>query len=354
MSWGRGLRSMMFAAATLLPLVSSTARADPQGRVVLLDRPAASELDTEVVARIRGELTAAGFEVVVLPVGPELEARVAVETAADELKPVLVVVLAQSIDAASGEHVLEVWLSDRVLRRTLVQRLHIDPAQASGGASRLAVQVVELLRARHAELFIRSAEEPAPTPPSIEVPEVVQAAPAARATLALGGGFLNDFQELGGVWLPLLRVGALLPHVGGRLLQLEARGTLATFAQETRLLAAPGAVRLQQQFAMAEAVVHLGANLRVQPVLSVGMGVYRVDVSGEAPTGYDSSSRRTWSMLTAAGGGVWVRPVPWLACAAEAQLLTAWSKSVVRVLGEEVARAGEPMLLLSGALVYLF
>ncbi|HYO94252.1 MAG TPA: hypothetical protein VER33_07055 [Polyangiaceae bacterium] len=354
MSGGRGLRSRVFAAATLRQLVGSPARADTQRRVVLLDRPAASDLDTEVVARIRGELTAAGFEVMVLPVSPELEARVAVETAADELKPVLVVVLAQSIDVESGEHVLEVWLSDRVLRRTLVQRLHIDPAQASGGASRLAVQVVELLRARHAELFIRSQEAPAAAPPAVQKAEVVEAAPATRATLALGGGFLNDFQELGGVWVPLLRVGALLPHVGGRLLQLEARASLSTFAQETHLLAAPGAVRVQQQFGMAEAVVHLGVNLRVQPVLSVGMGVYNVDLSGDAPVGYRSSSRRTWSMLTAAGGGVWVRPVPWLACAAEAQLLTAWSKTVVRVLGDEVARAGEPMLLLSGALVYLF
>ncbi|HEX6767587.1 MAG TPA: hypothetical protein VF103_18940, partial [Polyangiaceae bacterium] len=62
-------------------------------RVVLLEQPNTDEASTEVLVRVRGELTAAGFEVVLLPSTVEGDPAVVSETSAPELHPAAVILV---------------------------------------------------------------------------------------------------------------------------------------------------------------------------------------------------------------------------------------------------------------------
>jgi hypothetical protein len=94
--------------------------------------------------------------------------------------------------------------------------------------------------------------------------------------------------------------------------------------------------------------------LPVQPQLSLGNGFYTIEVTGNAVAPYTENQKRTWSGLTKVGAGLWLEPFPGGACTLEAELMAAWSKTVVRMNEEEVAEAGAPMGLLSLSLGAVF
>jgi hypothetical protein len=92
----------------------------------------------------------------------------------------------------------------------------------------------------------------------------------------------------------------------------------------------------------------------VQPFVSLGGGMLALDVAGEAPEPYRNDSARTLSGLVTASGGVWLKPTSSVGLVLEAQLMSAWSKTVVRIAGEDAAEVAAPLLLLSGGLMAEF
>ena len=96
----------------------------------------------------------AGFDVIVLPVTEE-DPSLAVESTGRELHPASVLLverLAKSSDDADGA--TELWLADRMLRKTVVLRLKPEARDTVGTetassreAARVAVQAVELVKA---------------------------------------------------------------------------------------------------------------------------------------------------------------------------------------------------------------
>ncbi len=213
----RILRASRFilAVAGLLSLASS-AFADYRHRVVLLEPAVDSDIEAEVLARVRGELEAAGFELYVMPVDAETDPKIAVESSARDLHPAAVLLVEQEVAEGSGTHTAELWVSDRSLQRTFVQRLRVEAGNASRGASWLAVQALELVRARLAELSVSGRTEPAPSrlrerpapPPPAPKPE----RHGRGAQVAVGFGLLHGFRGFETVWTPIARVGASIPE----------------------------------------------------------------------------------------------------------------------------------------------
>src|SRR5258706_14740996 len=142
------------AVALALSVLAISGAARASSAKVVIVRPA-DQVAVEAVARIEGELSAAGFETSVLvrkgdtDPGAEVE-RAARENGADA---------ALSIVDTAESRTAEVWIADRLTGKTVVQHLEVSGGDARASAA-LAVQIVELLRASLLELLFHRKEEP--------------------------------------------------------------------------------------------------------------------------------------------------------------------------------------------------
>jgi len=322
-------------------------------RVVLLEEPASDATAREVSARVRGELHAAGYELVIVPRPADLEPQVAVETAPAGLDSAAVLLVHQPEHGADEPHVVEVWLSDRSLRRTFVQRLPLGEDYLQRGPQWVGVQVAELVRSRLAELSVTSL----PAARRHEAPPAHDVAPEARTTptrasavfIGAGVGILRGFDGLGQVWTPLLAVGTSLPEsvMGSAPLTIDLALQGGAFGGAAELSHLDSRTEIRQAFATFEADARFIPQAFVQPRLSVGSGLYTLASRSHAPAPLTASSQRTWSGLTSVGAGLWLEPLSGIACVVDAKMMAAWSKTVIRMENEVVAEGGAPMGLLA-------
>ena len=349
-------------AVSAFVFVTAGAAAEYHHRVLLLERLSGDDSDREITTRVRAELGAAGFEVVVLPV-TEQDPKLAVESAGHELHPASVL-LVERLNAPDHDAGSELWLADRMLRKTVVLRLKpadgeskLDRSAASSReAARVAVQAVELVKARLAELSVTREHEPPPAhaPPT-------SAAPTARElrgthpNLTVGVGLLEGFQKGQQALTPVLRLGVALPErLTGEVLAIDVRGGFVGLGQTARIEHGPGAATLRHTAVGLDAVVRFLPRRRVQPFVSLGGGVLALDVAGDAPDPYRNSSKRTLSGLVTASGGLWLQPLTGVGLSLEGQLMDAWSKTVVRIAGQDAAEVAAPLLLVSAGLMAEF
>jgi hypothetical protein len=353
-----GTLSLLFA--------SRNVRAEYQQRVLLLERDGGDDADREITTRVRAELTAAGFEVVLLPVA-EQDPKQAVEAAGRELHPASVLLVERLLSSSSPRGAgagSELWLADRMLHKTVVLRLKTaagepragDTASGSRQAARVAVQAVELVKARLAELSLTREREPAPSAPAPPAaPPAVREPRSAHPNLTLGVGVLEGFQKGQHAFTPVLRLGVALPEsVTGEVLAVDVRGGFVGLGRTARIEHGPGAATLRHTAATLDAVVRFLPHGRVQPFVSLGAGMLALDVAGDAPEPYRNSSARTLSGLVDASGGLWLQPLAGVGLVLEGQLMDAWSKTVVRIAGEDAAEVAAPLLFLSGGLMAEF
>lgn len=350
------------AAWLLLLLTAGSASAEYRHRVVLLERQSADESDHEIAMRIRAELGAAGFEVIALAAGDE-GPKQAVEEAGYQVHPASVLLVERLTPSSGGGADAELWLSDRLLQKTVVLRLKGEPAQSgaeqdagSREAARIAVQAVELVKARLAELSLtreRATQTitPPPPPPPPPPPEPGGARPNLTAALGLLEGFQKGQQSL----TPVLRLGVALPERWtGDVLAIDVRGGFIGLGRAARVEHGEGSASLRHTAVELDAVIRFLPKRRLQPFVSLGGGFLALDVNGTAPEPYRNSSQRTLSGLVTAGGGVWLQPVLGIGLVLEGHLLNAWSKTVVRISGTDAAEVAAPLLLLSAGLMVEF
>lgn len=360
MSIAQRVARLLASGAVGLLLSTSRARAEYHRRVLLLEHQNGSDADRELVTRVRAELTAAGFEVSVLS-APTDDPKQAVEGAGHELHPASVLLVERIASAdASRDRVAELWLADRLLHKTVVLRLkppEREPGQpestaSSREAARVAVQAVELVRARLAELSLTREDRPAAPPAAF------RAAPAAtsggaRPNLTLGVGLLEGFQAGQRALTPVLRLGVSLPkRWTGPILALDVRGGFVGLGRAAHIEHGASSATLRHTAVGLDAVMRFLPESRVEPWLSLGGGLLALDIAGTAPEPYRNASERTLSGLVSAGAGLWLQPVSGFGIALEAQLMNAWSKTIVRIAGEDAAEVAAPLMLLScGAMV---
>jgi hypothetical protein len=365
--WGRLARLAARGALAAYVLTSLGALAEYRHRILLLERVSSDEADHEITTRVRAELGAAGFDVVVLPVSEE-DPKLAVENAGHELHPASVLLVERlpsngdaNTKAAAGA---ELWLADRMLRKTVMLRL--KPADNDGradrtGASsreaaRVAVQAVELVKARLAELSVtREHQAAAPPPPARLPPPPAREPRGAHPNLTAGLGLLEGFQKGQQALTPVLRLGVALPeHWTGEILAVDVRAGFVGLGRAARIEHGPGAATLRHTAVTLDGVVRFMPRRRVQPFVSLGGGLLALDVAGDAPEPYRNDSGRTLSGLVNASGGLWLQPVAGFGLAIEGQLMDAWSKTIVRIAGEDAAEVAAPLLLVSAGLMAEF
>jgi hypothetical protein len=366
--WGqlKGLAALATVSASIC--LSSGALAEYRHRVLVLERANGNDSDREITTRVRAELGAAGFDVVVLPV-TEDDPKLAVESAGHELHPASVLLverLAAGEDDKGQSPGSELWLADRMLRKTVVLRLKPAEGDVSGvdraavssrEAARVAVQAVELVKARLAELAVTREHEPvAPPPPS--PPPLLPPAPELRGThpnLTAAVGLLEGFQKGQQALTPVLRLGVALPERWtGEILAIDLRGGFVGLGSAARIEHGLGAATLRHTAVSLDVVVRFLPRRRVQPFVSLGGGMLALDVAGDAPDPFLNSSTRTLSGLVEASGGIWLQPIRGIGLVLEGQLMNAWSKTVVRISNQEAAEVAAPLLLVSAGLMVEF
>ena len=329
-------------------LVSAKASyAGPERRVVLLRPIAHDEVTTMALARIKGELMAAGFEVTLVPQREELAPRNAVETAAPDLKPLAVFAIFHD-EAKGGTHwTAEIWVADRVVDRTSVERMRLDNAEPGRGAAVLAVRAVELLKASLAEFWTTAPERPRlpPTPMPVRSPVERPSPPAHRPAVSEGVaaqaafGMLYSFGEIGPVWTPLLALAY------GSRQGIGARVTIGGLGSSAIVETPEGTGRIEQQFATLEGFIMSRWDGSLQLFASAGVGAYRVQVEGTGVYPYRGKTGEGGSLLTGLGVGLAAEIYPHIALIVEAEGYWAWPSAVVRVANTDAGRRYWPLLL---------
>lgn len=354
-------------------------RAEASKLVLVLSARSADAALTEVTARVRGELSAAGFRVLVREPPEATTPLAAVARAGVDLAPSAVLwVVADSTHSALRPQ-LQIWLSDRLLGKVSMARLSGDPEQPTA-PSVLAVHAVELLRARLSELRVAAgtAEEavtddrweeqrpevaPAPAPVSVAPPPPI-ASPRERSSdrrkpwfgVSAGAGVLLGSGRLEARVMPLLSGVFSLgePRAGQVPLAFDLRLSALGFGASERLARQQGSATVNHGLGELAAALRLSTGFALEPWLGVGVGVYTLGVSGRASEPYRGEDLRFWSALGSASLGVRSRPWAHLSLSAAAELLGTLSRGSVRIDEREVARAGGGMWLFRAELTGVF
>jgi len=319
-------------------------------QVVLLRPPVTDDVTSDALARVRGELTAGGFDVSMLAQDPNLDVRTALETVGRELDPIA----AFAIVRAAGGNTAEIWVCDRMAGKSVIQSVRLDAAGTPGEPSRsvvLAVRAVELLKASLAQYWLASVRKPAPVP---EPPAVVEAPPAPYAIAGIGVeagvGWLDSVGAVSPVWQPVVRASYGGTH--GWAVRITAGG----FGSDAVLRAPEASAQIRQEMAALEIVRGFFPGHRVQLVVSLGGGAYHARVTGMG-TGTQTYTERvssSWSAIAMAGGGVVVPIVDHVALAIDGQVGVTWPDNLIRLLGAEAGRTGSPALLASAGVLATF
>jgi hypothetical protein len=324
--------------------------------VVVLRPPGTDEVTTGALARVRGELTAAGFDVREIPQEPGRDVRDALETAGRDLDPIATFAIVRVPSGGAGGAAADIWVCDRLTGKSMIQSVHLErsPSDPERGAAVLAVQAVELLKASLAQYWIVPAapppREPAPPRPEATAPAPAPELPFASLGLAAeaGVGWLDSMGAVGAVWEPIVRLSYGGP--GG----WAARLSFGGLGSDTELHAAQGSAALDQSVGTLEAVRSFHAGDHVQLFGSAGAGVYRLHVTGVGTGGAVGTVSSSLSALAIAGGGVALPLGAHFALVAEGQALVTAPSPVVRIAGAEVGRTGRPSLLASAGLLGRF
>ncbi len=340
------IRRALPGAVALLWLAARALAAAPapMPRVVLVRPAAAPPSVGEALARLRGELVAAGFQadVIDLPLGADVRAsleHLAPPIARGQSATALVAVV-----ASADPGIAELWVIDRVTGKTVVRRVSAPAAEPTRVAEILAVRAVELLRASFLELAIAPSTEataPAPATPAVErwatAPleerDWTWAIEAGGATAAAPGGPWNAF-------LPVAR----LEHAFGR--RLCVRLAFAGLGTSDRASAPNGSADLTQTVLLAELLWRFRRGRRLEPLISAGAGALRLAVDAHEADPYQSVGGARWGAAGDVGVGLRI-PLRRhrFEIGAEFHALLAQPYPTADYFGQEIARVGRPTLL---------
>ncbi len=170
-----------------------------RGRVVVLVPPSIDDdVMRNALARVSGELAAAPFKTITVPIDPEGDIMAQIESAGnDRAATAAFAIVRDRGDPGSGR--VTVWVSNRVSGITTVERMHVEGGNVDRAAARLAVETVELVRASLAELW---PSPPVSTSQAGDRRDRRGSAHRARFALAVGFGLLADLGGAPGFWAP--------------------------------------------------------------------------------------------------------------------------------------------------------
>ena len=308
--------------------------------VVLLQPLNPSPSTDELLARLKGELSSVGFDVIgAVSTAGEDEAR---SEDREELRRV--------VHSTDAEAVIQVLAGDSAPKIRIftidsrhgheLSRIAFSPDE--GSPNQLAIRASEVLRSRLLEPGLAGRRVPAPvrpSPPAAPPPSVENRRP--RLGLELGAAALIGFDEVGPALAPLVRFDFRLdaPFV------LQA--TAAGFGTRPTITAAAGSARVAQQFALLGARTRTRGERFIQPFIALSGGVLRTAVDGFAATGGEGRSPSQWSFLIDAGVGTSLELGRRYELTLETHLQLAEPHVVIHFLDEAVASSGRPNLVMT-------
>ncbi|AUX21931.1 hypothetical protein SOCEGT47_024290 [Sorangium cellulosum] len=328
-------------------------------RVAIVEADADDALVREAATRLRAELGAAGFEVVSVPRAPGGgDVRAGLERAAEEAGAFAAATIFRSRRGATAD----LWIVDRVTRKTVVRTVEVAGAAAP---SVMAVRAVELLQASllEASLLEADARPAGAAGAGVAVPDDVRRwmAPARRragmaprpqrAGMLAGIGVeagvvaLASAGGIGPAFGPALRLsyGGGAAGGGGWLpAGLAARLSFAGPTLGPALEGALGKVSVRQELALLEAVWALETGTSISPVLSAGVGGTHLFISGDPLPPLRSATGEVWSFAADVGAGAGVRVTERAALLLDAHLIVAEPGAVVTLGGERLGAAWRP------------
>jgi hypothetical protein len=336
--------------ALVVTLLSAPAFAasQPAETVILVEPSNASVATRQSLSRIRDELAADRFEVVVAVPTAATEPGAAIESATNGVERGTLVILFG--DPATGQS--ELCVVRRAGRRTAVRRVVVVDLPERMPVA-LSLRALELLRATALELSLDAVETPSeksrPEPPgpskSSEVP-VSAVVESERPTVTLDVG-MAVMQSLDGpppAFAPLGRLQlALTTWLYGRL-------SAAGLGTRPRVRNAYGSATLSQNLGLLELATVLRSHERFRPLASLGAGVSNVSIQGTGAAPYQGRGAHQWSAAIDAGLGIALAFGARSAVVTELHALLAVPHPVVRFMDASAATVGYPSLILTLAL----
>ena len=319
--------------------------------VILLQPTTASPAFRRSFARIRNELVADRFQVIVAD-SPRLRVLLGDASAAGDPGLVLdraadeTALLALLGDPETGE--AELCIVQLAAPRVAVRRATVAVDDPELMPEALAARALELLRATALELSIetehapRAQERPQPPPTVVSPPTTPPAAvepEVAVVALDMGLGIWNSIDGPPPAATPVGRIGVRLSD------RTWARLSVAGWGSRPRIDTAYGSAFVSQSMALAELAAVFRRDKRVHPALSLGAGVVRVDVAGTGAAPYQGREPGQWSAAIDGGAGVAVAIGSHAAIVAELHALLASPHPVVRFVDTRAATIGYPSLM---------
>jgi hypothetical protein len=300
---------------------------------------------------VNGELKAAGFDVAIIALSSD-DARRQLESAGRELNALAAfAIFVTPYDA--GTSAAEIWVSDRIRQKIVIQRALLREVDRDRGSEILAVRAVELLKANLADFWAPTAppSEPAPaTQTQSPLPAVLareRTAPIPFASgfgAGLGVGVTEAFGAVGARWSP----DAMVSY--GWSDGFSLRASFIGLGPAATLATANGSANVRDEVALLEGVKAWWPRSALVPFVLVGAGMQHVHVTGVANPPYQGHTSDDWSLLTTVGLGVGIPVVSTLSILLQARGVAAWSSAVVQVASTDVGRVGGPSVVADGGL----
>jgi hypothetical protein len=357
------------APRVAIVVMGAAETAGPGGSKPACPEPAQDALLSAAGGSLRAELEAAGFEVVT----PDAESPRDLEGVAADSESLAAIALA----CAGNEARADVWVTDRVLGKTVIRHVHVDAALPDAGRI-LALRAVEVLHASLIELDLprgrprevpkseattSSPAEPAATPRATVAPPArdtgseaeelppggkapAEAGELSRYALDVGVGALGGPGDIP-VSLPVPVARFSMRFVDRWLAQIVWNGPALSRVSARR--ADESSADLDQELLLLRLGFDPSAShFTLAPFAAAGFGVERIAARGRLDDTMTSGAYRAVSeskFVAVVNTGVGLRVRPWqrFAFVATADLVVALARPVIR-LGETAAKAAEPML----------
>jgi hypothetical protein len=346
-----GRRLTGLAVLLLAVFAGSRASAETAGAetVILLQPKAASPAFRRSLARIRDELSADRFRVVLADSNTAGDPGAVVESAPRDVDGGTILALFGDPEAGQAE----LCVIRRAGRRTAVRRATVAVDDPDAMPEALATRALELLRATALELSIEIerapvAQQPPPPRPVPEMPASAAPPAAARAApivgAAMGVGIWNSVEGPPAAIVPIGRLGVRVSD------WVWARVSVAGLGSRPRVDTAYGSATISQSLALAEFAAVFRPDRRVHPTLSLGAGALNVAIHGTGAAPYEGREGQRWSVAFDGGVGVAVAVGSRAALVAELHALLAAPHPVVRFVDTRAATVGYPSVILTLAL----
>jgi hypothetical protein len=334
---------------TLLPCLSRSARASSRAELVIILEPSGASVATrQSLSRIKDELAADKFAVVIAAPAVDSEPGAVVESAPRDAERGALITLFGAPETGEAELCVVRRLGERsAVRRALVIDLPERMPQA------LALRALELLRATAFELSMGPSEAPsaaprarasrAVAPPSGSGSDRASEAPSVFA-LDLGVGL---WQSLGGPPPAVAPIARLRYGVSG---WMAARLSAMGLGTHSSVRHTRGTASVTQDVVLLELVFAAGQQQRLRPLASAGAGVLHVSIAGFGVAPYEGRNAREWSSVVDAGVGAALAFRNHAALVAELHAFVASPRPVVRFADASAATIGYPSLILTLAL----